>query len=63
MLVRKEEKSVFRSNEQTNEHSDPLITEVVNGIAEFANTLKPRKAAPNLGKEERIALEWLKGDT
>ena len=33
---------------QTNEHSDPLITEVVNGIAEFANTLKPRKAAPNL---------------
>ena len=29
-------------------------------MAEFANTLKLRKAAPNLGKEERIALEWLK---
>ena len=48
---------------QPNEHSDPLITEVVNGIAEFANTLKPRKAAPNLGREERIALEWLKDNT
>ena len=35
----------------------------MNGIAEFANTLKPRKAAPNLGKEERIALEWLKDNT
>ena len=32
---------------QPNEHSDPLLTEVVNGIAEFSNTLKPRKAAPN----------------
>ena len=50
---------------QTNEHSDPLLTEVVNAIAEFANTLKlrNRKAAPNLGKEERIALEWLKDNT
>ena len=56
----KSEEFVFH---KTNEHSDPLITEVVNKIAEFANTLKPRKAAPNLGKEERIALEWLKDNT
>ena len=46
-----------------NEHGDPLVTEVVNGINEFTNTIKPKKAVPNLGKEERIALTWLKDNT
>ena len=46
-----------------NEHGDPLVTEVVNGINEFAKTIKPKKAVPNLGKEERIALTWLKDNT
>ena len=46
-----------------NEHGDPLVTEVVNGINEFANTIKPKKAVPNLGNEERIALTWLKDNT
>ena len=35
----------------------------MNGINEFANTIKPKKAVPNLGKEERIALTWLKDNT
>ena len=46
-----------------NEHGDPLVTEVVNGTNEFANTIKPKKAVPNLGNEERIALTWLKDNT
>ena len=35
----------------------------MNGITEFANTIKPKKAVLNLGKEERITLAWLKDNT
>ena len=40
-----------------------LVTEVVNGMTEFANNVKPMKAAHNLGKDEGIALTSLKDNT
>ncbi|KAL5270915.1 hypothetical protein ACHWQZ_G001543 [Mnemiopsis leidyi] len=46
-----------------NDHHDPLVTQVVNSINQFADNVKPKKPRKNLSTEEQKALAWLRENT
>ena len=46
-----------------NDHHDPLVTQVVNSINQFADNIKPKKPRKNLSTEEQKALSWLRENT
>jgi hypothetical protein len=46
-----------------NNHHDPLVTQAVNSISQFADNIKPKMVRKNLSKEEQEALSWLRKNT
>ena len=46
-----------------NEHNDPLVKSVLEGISNMAETIKPERLKGNLSKEEITGYKWLQRNT